>query len=62
MGASRKSFIGQTLNLEVSERLEGSLAVAAMGIMNGADILRVHDVKETRRVALMTDAVVREDG
>lgn len=62
LGASRKSFIGQTLNLEVDERLEGSLAVAAMGIMNGADILRVHDVKATKRVALMTDAVVREDG
>ncbi|SHG44051.1 Dihydropteroate synthase [Thermosyntropha lipolytica DSM 11003] len=62
LGASRKSFIGHTLNLEVGERLEGSLAVAAIGIMNGADILRVHDVKETKRVAMMTDAVVRENG
>lgn len=62
LGASRKSFIGHTLNLEVSERLEGSLAVAAIGIMNGADILRVHDVKATKRVAMMTDAVVRENG
>lgn len=62
LGASRKSFIGKTLNLEVDDRLEGSLAVATMGIMNGADIIRVHDVKETRRVALMTDAVIREDG
>ncbi|MBO8159753.1 MAG: dihydropteroate synthase [Thermosyntropha sp.] len=62
LGASRKSFIGKTLNLEVHERLEGSLAVAVMGIMNGADILRVHDVKETKRAALMTDAVVRENG
>ena len=62
LGASRKSFIGKTLHLEVDDRLEGSLAVATMGIMNGADIIRVHDVKATKRVALMTDAVIREDG
>lgn len=62
LGASRKSFIGKTLNLEVDDRLEGSLAVATMGIMNGADIVRVHDVKATKRIALMTDAVIREDG
>ncbi|HZK44273.1 MAG TPA: dihydropteroate synthase [Syntrophomonadaceae bacterium] len=62
LGASRKSFIGQTLNVEIDERKEGSLAVATMGIMNGADILRVHDVEATKRVVMMTDAVVREDG
>ncbi len=62
LGHSRKSFIGKTLNLEVDDRLEGSLAVAAMGIMNGADILRVHDVQASKRIALMTDAVVRENG
>jgi dihydropteroate synthase len=61
-GASRKSFIGQTLGIEVDKRLEGSLAVAAMAIVNGADIIRVHDVKETKKVALMTDAVMRENG
>lgn len=59
LGHSRKSFIGKTLGLEVEERLEGSLAVATMGIMNGADILRVHDVEATKRIILMTDAVVR---
>lgn len=59
LGHSRKSFIGKTLDLEVEERLEGSLAVATMGIMNGADILRVHDVEATKRIVLMTDAVVR---
>jgi dihydropteroate synthase len=62
IGASRKSFIGQTLGLEVNERLEGSLATVAMAIMNGADIVRVHDVKASKRVATMTDAVMQENG
>lgn len=62
LGASRKRFIGATLDLEVEERLEGSLAAMAMGIMNGADIVRVHDVKESKRVAVMTDAVRKENG
>jgi len=62
IGASRKSFIGQTLGLEVNERLEGSLATVAMAIMNGADIVRVHDVKASKRVAAMTDAVMQENG
>ncbi len=62
IGASRKSFIGQTLGLEVNERLEGSLAAVAIAIMNGADIVRVHDVKASKRVATMTDAVMQENG
>ncbi|MDD2510450.1 MAG: dihydropteroate synthase [Syntrophomonas sp.] len=62
IGASRKTFIGQTLDLEVEQRLEGSLAIVAMAIMNAADIVRVHDVRESKRVAMMTDAVVRENG
>lgn len=62
IGASRKSFIGQTLGLGVDERLEGSLGVTAMSIMNGADIIRVHDVRESKRVALMCDAVMHENG
>lgn len=57
LGASRKSFIGTVLNLPVEERLEGSLAAAVIGILNGADILRVHDVKETKRAAAIADAV-----
>jgi len=61
-GSSRKRFIGQTLDLETDERLEGSLATVAMAIMNGADIVRVHDVKASRRVARMTDAVRNENG
>ncbi len=59
VGISRKSFIGRTLNLDVDERLEGSLGLMAVSIMNGADIIRVHDVKESHRVAQIVDAVVR---
>lgn len=62
VGASRKSFIGQTLGLTVEQRLEGSLGVAAMSILNGADIVRVHDVRESKRVALICDAVMQENG
>jgi len=46
-GASRKSFTGLSLKLSPEERLEGSLAAAVLCVLNGADILRVHDVKET---------------
>ena len=59
MGGSRKSFIGATLDLGVDERLEGSLAVAAVSIMNGARILRVHDVQATVRVARMVDTILQ---
>lgn len=57
VGASRKSFIGKTLDLPVGERLEGSLAVAALSIWNGAAVLRVHDVKETKEAISMVDAI-----
>lgn len=57
VGASRKSFIGSTLELEPEQRLEGSLAAAVLAIMNGAALVRVHDVKETCRAARMADAV-----
>jgi dihydropteroate synthase len=57
VGPSRKSFIGAILNVPVSERLEGSLAAAAACILNGAHVLRVHDVKETKRVAMVADAI-----
>lgn len=62
IGGSRKSFIGATLELEVNERLEGSLAVMAAAIMNGADIVRVHDVRESCRLARMMDAIRSENG
>jgi dihydropteroate synthase len=59
LGASRKSVIGETLNLPMHERLEGSLACAAVALMNGANIIRAHDVKETRRLADMIDAIMK---
>jgi dihydropteroate synthase len=59
LGTSRKSFIGFTLDLPSDERVEGTAATVAVGITRGADMIRVHDVKEMVRVAKMTDAVVR---
>ncbi len=59
LGTSRKSFIGFTLDLPPQERVEGTAATVAVGITRGADIIRVHDVKEMARVAKMTDAIVR---
>lgn len=59
LGTSRKSMIGKTLDLPVEERVEGTAATVAYGITAGADIVRVHDVKEMSRVAKMTDAMVR---
>jgi dihydropteroate synthase len=60
LGPSRKSFIGFTLDLPAEERVEGTAATIAVGITRGADIIRVHDVKEMARVAKMTDALVRK--
>jgi len=61
LGASRKSFIGYTLDLPPEERVEGTAAVCAIGIARGADIIRVHDVEVMVRVARMADAVVRQE-
>jgi dihydropteroate synthase len=59
LGVSRKSVIGLVLELPVEERLEGTAAASALGIAGGADIIRVHDVLQMRRVAGMSDAIVR---
>ena len=59
VGMSRKSTIGYVLDLPVDERLEGTAATVALSVAFGADIVRVHDVKEMARVARMSDAVVR---
>ena len=59
VGMSRKSTIGFVLGLPVDDRVEGTAATVALSIAGGADIVRVHDVKEMARVARMTDAVVR---
>lgn len=59
VGPSRKSFIGDILGLEPQERIFGTAASVAIAIKNGADIIRVHDVKEMKQVAEITDAIVR---
>lgn len=59
VGMSRKSTIGYVLDLPVDQRMEGTAAAVALSIAGGADIVRVHDVKEMARVARMTDAVTR---
>jgi dihydropteroate synthase len=61
IGCSRKSFIGRILELPVEERLEGSLAALAASVMNGASMVRVHDVEESKRVTRMVDAIIRVD-
>ena len=61
LGTSRKSVIGLVLDLPPSERLEGTAATVAIGIANGADIIRVHDVKQMVRVCRMSDAIVRRE-
>ena len=59
LGTSRKSTIGRVLGLPVEERLEGSLATIALAVAQGVDVVRVHDVQASVRVARMADAVVR---
>jgi dihydropteroate synthase len=59
LGPSRKSFTGHVLNLPPSERLEGTAAAVALGIVRGADIVRVHDVRAMVRVARMADAILK---
>ncbi len=59
LGTSRKSMIGLTLNLPVNERVEGTLATTVIGIMKGMEFIRVHDVLENKRVAVMTDTILK---
>ncbi|MBI2423558.1 MAG: dihydropteroate synthase [Candidatus Hydrogenedentes bacterium] len=58
LGTSNKSTIGAVLGLPVEDRLEGTAATVAIGICNGADAVRVHDVKAMARVAAMSDAIL----
>lgn len=58
LATSRKSMIGNVLNLPVDERLEGTAATIAYGIQKGCHLVRVHDVKEMQRVVHMTDVLV----
>lgn len=62
IGTSRKSFIGRVLDRDVDRRLPGTLATVTASIMNGAHIVRVHDVAAARDAARMTDAILTESG
>lgn len=59
LATSRKSMIGNTLNLPADQRVEGTVATTVIGVMKNCDFVRVHDVKENKRAAVMTDAIVR---
>jgi len=61
VGPSRKAFLGAILHLPVNERIEGTAAVVTSAILNGANIIRVHDVKEMKRVAMVADALKSEN-
>lgn len=58
MGISRKSFLGRILGLPPEERLEGTIAVSVLCVLKGADILRVHDVKQVARAVKVAEAVL----
>ena len=59
LGTSRKSVIGTVLDLPPDQRIEGTSATVAIGIANGADMVRVHDVRQMARVCRMSDAITR---
>jgi dihydropteroate synthase len=59
LGASRKSTLGRVLDLGPTERLEATLATTALAIAGGADLVRVHDVRENVRAARISDAIIR---
>ena len=61
LGISKKSVIGNCLNVPIPERLAGTLALDSFGILNGADIIRVHDVKEHVETVKMLQAVINAE-
>ena len=58
LGTSRKTFIRQTLDVTADDAVEGTGATVALGIAQGCQIVRVHDIKQMKRAAAMTDAIV----
>jgi len=57
LGTSRKTFIGKILNTEVGDRLEGTLSSIAIGVLNGAHIIRSHDVLQAKKAIAVADAI-----
>ena len=62
LGASRKSVIGITLDLPVTQRIEGTLATTVIAVMRGCSFVRVHDVRESKRAIKMTEAILKCKG
>lgn len=60
LGVSRKSLIGNILNVPIEERLEGSIAAAVYGLTQGVSIIRTHDVRATRRAVKVAEAIMKE--
>lgn len=60
IGVSRKSFMGEVLNLKPEDRLIATAASTAISIVRGADIIRVHDVGQMKQVAMVSDAVLKK--
>ena len=60
IGISRKSFIGNILNLPASERIEGTIAAAILSVLNGAHILRVHDVANVKKAVMVAEAIMSD--
>lgn len=61
LGTSRKSMIGNALELPVDKRVEGTLATTVIGIMKGCEFVRVHDVLENKRACIMTDKILHSN-
>lgn len=59
LATSRKSVIGNTLNLPVDERVEGTIVTTVMAAMKHYSFVRVHDVKENKRAIQMTEAIMK---
>lgn len=59
LGTSRKSMIGKILDLPAEQRVEGTIATSVLGVVQGMDIVRVHDVRENVRAIRVADAIVR---
>ena len=58
VGPSRKSFLGEALNLSINDRIEGTMASITASVINGARIVRVHDIQKTRRTVTVTEKIM----
>jgi dihydropteroate synthase len=59
IGPSKKAFIGDALDLPPDDRVEGTIATIVAGILNGSNIVRVHNVKEVKRAVVITENILR---